>query len=237
MLVSLDTAHSGSMFFDKHSSHLTCNFKSFNFREVGKFLELWVLAFVLFPRFGFPHQRLLLIQQFSFLSSIHDTFLLILSLSLPFFAIYNFSSLHIVSTAVLLQFSLKSCLTFCDPMDFSPPGSSGHGNLQARILEWLAIPFSRESSWPRDWTQVSHIVGRFFYCLNHQGSPPSSLVFCYFFLLYFWVFPILIYFIHVFVFLMFFLACFEIPGFILLFSHAFSLSVDTLFYSSFFFSQ
>ena len=54
------------------------------------------------------------------------------------------------------------CPTLCDPMDCSLPGSSVHGILQARILEWLAIPFSRGSSWPRDRTQVSHIVGRFF---------------------------------------------------------------------------
>ena len=38
------------------------------------------------------------------------------------------------------------CLTLCDPMDCSPPGSSVHGSLQARILEWVAIPFSRGSS-------------------------------------------------------------------------------------------
>ena len=36
------------------------------------------------------------------------------------------------------------CLTLCDPIDFSPPGSSVHGILQARILEWLAMPFSRD---------------------------------------------------------------------------------------------
>ena len=57
----------------------------------------------------------------------------------------------------------QSCLTLCDPMDCSPPGSSVHGLLQARILEWVAIPFSRGSSWPRSETQVSHIAGRFFF--------------------------------------------------------------------------
>ena len=41
-------------------------------------------------------------------------------------------------------------LTLCDPMDCSPPGSSVHGILQARILQWVAISFSRESSQPRD---------------------------------------------------------------------------------------
>ena len=55
------------------------------------------------------------------------------------------------------------CLTLCDPMDCSPPGSSVTGIiLQARILEWVAIPFSRGSSQPRDQTRVFCIMGRFF---------------------------------------------------------------------------
>ena len=54
------------------------------------------------------------------------------------------------------------CPTLCDPVDCSPPSSSIHGILQARILEWVAISFSRGSSQPRDWTQVSHIAGRRF---------------------------------------------------------------------------
>ena len=56
----------------------------------------------------------------------------------------------------------QSCLTLCDPMDYSPVGSSVHGILQARILEWVAISFSGESSQPRDWIQVSRIAGRLF---------------------------------------------------------------------------
>ena len=56
----------------------------------------------------------------------------------------------------------QSCLTLCDPMDCSPLGSSVHGILQARILEWVAISFSRGSSQPRYQTQVSHIAGRCF---------------------------------------------------------------------------
>ena len=55
----------------------------------------------------------------------------------------------------------QSCPTLCDPMDCSPPGSSVHGILQARILEWVAISFSRGSSQPRNRTQVSSIAGRF----------------------------------------------------------------------------
>ena len=52
-------------------------------------------------------------------------------------------------------YSLQSCLTLCDPKDCRPPGSSVHGILQARILEWVAISYSRGSSWPRDQTRVS----------------------------------------------------------------------------------
>jgi len=48
------------------------------------------------------------------------------------------------------------CLTLCDPMDCSPPGSSAHGILQARILEWVAMPSSRGSSQPRDQTRLLH---------------------------------------------------------------------------------
>ena len=58
--------------------------------------------------------------------------------------------------------SLSSCPTVCNPMDCSPPGFSVRGILQARILEWIAICFSRRSSQPRDQTQVSCIAGRFF---------------------------------------------------------------------------
>ena len=51
----------------------------------------------------------------------------------------------------------QSCLTLCDPMDYT-----AHGILQARILEWVVFPFSRGSSQPRDQTQVSRIAGGFF---------------------------------------------------------------------------
>ena len=57
---------------------------------------------------------------------------------------------------------VQSCPTLCDPVDCSPPGSSVHGIFQAVVLEWAAISFSRGSSWPRDQTQVSHIVDRCF---------------------------------------------------------------------------
>ena len=55
----------------------------------------------------------------------------------------------------------QSCPTLCNPVDCSPPGSSICGILQVRILEWVAVSFSRESSWPRVRTPVSCIAGRF----------------------------------------------------------------------------
>ena len=54
------------------------------------------------------------------------------------------------------------CLSLCDPMDCSLSGSSVHGILQAGILDWVAISFSKVSSWARDWTWVSCTAGRFF---------------------------------------------------------------------------
>ena len=70
----------------------------------------------------------------------------------------------------LKSVSHSACPTLCDPMDCSLPGSSAHGVLQARILEWVAIPFSRGSSRPRDQTQVSCIYRQILYLLSHQGS-------------------------------------------------------------------
>ena len=54
------------------------------------------------------------------------------------------------------------CLTLCNPVGCSPPGSPVHGILQGRILDWVAVPFPRGSSWPGDGTQVSRIAGGFF---------------------------------------------------------------------------
>ena len=75
----------------------------------------------------------------------------------------------------------QSCPTLWDPVDCSPPGSPVHGISQARILEWVAISFSRGSSWPRDWTCVSCLSCSGRQILHHwdtweahcQGSPYS----------------------------------------------------------------
>ena len=76
---------------------------------------------------------------------------------------------------------LQLCLTVCDPMDYSLPGSSVHGILQARILDWVAMPCSRESSRPRDRTHISYVscIGRRILC--HYGrleSPVQSAQLC-----------------------------------------------------------
>ena len=63
---------------------------------------------------------------------------------------------------LLLLCYTQLCPTLCDPMDGSLPGSYVHGILQARILGWVAIPFSKGSSQPRGQTQVSCTAGRFF---------------------------------------------------------------------------
>ena len=70
--------------------------------------------------------------------------------------------------------ALQLCLTLYDPMDYSPPGSSVHGILQARILEWVAMPSSRESSWPRDRNCVScnSCNAGGFFTVEPPGNPP-----------------------------------------------------------------
>ena len=65
----------------------------------------------------------------------------------------------------------QSCPTLCDPIDCSPQGSSVHGILQARILEWVAVPFSKGSSQPRDWIHIFHTAGRFFIVWATSEAP------------------------------------------------------------------
>ena len=66
----------------------------------------------------------------------------------------------ILRKTLKVKVKLLSCVQLCNPMDYSLPGSTVHGIFQARILEWVAIAFSRRSSRSRDWTRVSRIVGR-----------------------------------------------------------------------------
>ena len=69
---------------------------------------------------------------------------------------------NLTALTVLACSVTQSCLTLCDPVDCSPSGSSVRGVFPARILGWIAIPFSRGSSWPRDRSRVSCFAGGFF---------------------------------------------------------------------------
>ena len=77
--------------------------------------------------------------------------------------------LHILMPLKKWQFLLLSQVQLCDTMDCSPPGSSVHEILQARILDWVTIPFSKGSSQPRDRIYVSCMGKQLLYHLSHQG--------------------------------------------------------------------
>ena len=80
---------------------------------------------------------------------------------------------HDKAILLLLCLVAKLCLTdSCSPMDCNPPGSSVHGISQARILEWVAISFSRDTSQSRDQTYISCITGRFF-TTEPPGKPEA----------------------------------------------------------------
>ena len=83
--------------------------------------------------------------------------------SLSFWA---FLYLFMLCLVIVVVVSVQSYVTVCNPMDCCPLDSCVHGILQARILEWVAIPFSRGSSQPRDRTQVSCIAG-----WDERGMP------------------------------------------------------------------
>ena len=78
------------------------------------------------------------------------------------YTIFLFRCIMHYNTGVCVHACLKSSSAFCDSTDFSLPGFSVHGIFQARILEWVAISYSRGSSWPRDWTLISCVssIGR-----------------------------------------------------------------------------
>ena len=73
--------------------------------------------------------------------------------------ILNFEFISVLLSQVLFS---QSCSTLCDPINYKLPGSSVRGISQAKILEWVTIPFSRRSSRPRDQTQVSRTAGTCF---------------------------------------------------------------------------
>ena len=103
----------------------------------------------------------------------------------PFDKFYSFLTLACILFCLFVSHSVwLSCsvsqVWLCHPMDCDPPGSSVHGILQTRIQEWVSLSFSRGSFWPRGWTHISHIAGRFFtiwaterLLLNHERHRDS----------------------------------------------------------------
>ena len=92
-----------------------------------------------------------------------------------------FSNNLLLDLLLWLCLVTQSCSTLCNTMDCSPPGSSVHGVLQARLLECVAIPSYRGSSQPRDQTPVSCIAGRFFtvWASREALGSVSSTLFCF----------------------------------------------------------
>ena len=107
-------------------------------------------------------------KTFTFIFNMHYTYLSIVS---KYFYYKNCTTCYAYPQSLLKPIKtseLCACMLSCLwlfatlSMDYSLPVSSIHSILQARILEWVAIPFSRGSSWPRDWTQFSCIAGILF---------------------------------------------------------------------------
>ena len=82
------------------------------------------------------------------------------------------------SSCVCIHSVAKLCLTLCNPMGYSPPGSSVHGISQPRILEWVTIPFSRGSSRSRDRTHISCTGRQVLHHLSHLGSSYEAASLC-----------------------------------------------------------
>ena len=103
----------------------------------------------------------------------------ILIVVIVFLGVSKFISLYILSICSLLYVVCAcslTCPTLCDHVDYSPPGSSAHGILQVRILELVAISYSKGSSQPRDQTQVSCIVRQIFYLTTEPPGKPLLYV-------------------------------------------------------------
>ena len=83
----------------------------------------------------------------------------------------SFFLIHLFFIIILCVLSCFSHAQLCESMNCSPPGSSVHGIFQARVLEWVAMPFSRGSSWLRDWMGDSCIAGRFFMIWATRKAP------------------------------------------------------------------
>ena len=89
--------------------------------------------------------------------------------------VWLFKKVVVVKSWCVRAKSFQSCPTLCYPVDYSPPGSTVYVSLQARILEWVALPSSRGSSWPRDQTPVSCIGRWVLYHYHHREAQKLDI--------------------------------------------------------------
>ena len=90
------------------------------------------------------------------------------------FVVMYFIRINLSSATIVLCLVAQSCLTLCNPMDCSSPGSSIHGISQARMMEWVAIFFCRGSLWPRDRTCISYMCRWIIYHCTSWKAPKSG---------------------------------------------------------------
>ena len=139
--------------------------QSMGLRRVGHNWSDLPCTHVAFFYQSFPH--LVCNSFFSFLSTIFSSFTYVQTILIS--TVYCYAIIPDKSVCLFVKMKVaQSRLTLCDPVDYTV-----HGILQARTLEWVALPFSRGSSQARDWTQVSCITGRFLTSWV-PGKPPSA---------------------------------------------------------------
>ena len=128
------------------------------FSHVQLFVSLWTIAHQAFLSMGFPRQEYWSRLPFPSPGELPNPGIKLVSPAL------QMDSLPLSHLGGKKKWSevAQLCPTLCDPMGCSLSGSSVHGIFQARVLEWIAISFSRGPSWPRNQTQVSRIAGRRF---------------------------------------------------------------------------
>ena len=140
--------------------------------NIGLQISLWYTDFISFRYILRSTITGLCSSIFNFVRNFHTVFIMTILIFTPTNSVQGIPFFHTWPTLVTFLIITiltgvkvlitQSCLILCDPMDCSPSGSSVHGILWARILEWVTIPFSREYSQPRDWTQIYCIAGGFF---------------------------------------------------------------------------
>ena len=129
----------------------------------GERIDPFLCSYLIFPSLHFVTIKIVpyRVDKTALYSGYNKREMAVFSLYI-YVCIYTHTYIYVYIWTYVWSEVAQSCPTLCDPMDGSLPGSSLHGILQARVLEWVAISFSRGSSRPRDRAQVSLIPGRRF---------------------------------------------------------------------------